>query len=47
MRDFKRVMDVNLYKNTSVKMFETARKIITDWKPDRELEIMIKRTNSN
>ena len=45
-RDFKRVMDVNSYKNTSVKMFETARKIIIEWKPDRELELMIKGANS-
>lgn len=45
-RDFKRVMDVNSYKNTSVKMFEAARKIIIEWKPDRELELMIKGANS-
>lgn len=45
-RDFKRVMDVNSYKNTSVKMFEVARKIIIDWRPDRELELMIKGANS-
>ena len=45
-RDFKRVMDVNSYKNTSVKMFENARKIIIEWQPDRELELMIKGANS-
>lgn len=45
-RDYKRVMDVNSYRNTSVKMFETARKIITDWQPDRELDLMIKGANS-
>ena len=39
-------MDVNSYRNTSVKMFETARKIITDWQPDRELDLMIKGANS-
>ncbi|MEX0123502.1 ORF6C domain-containing protein, partial [Clostridium butyricum] len=46
-RDFKRVMDVNSYKNTSVKMFQAARKIIIEWQPDRELELMIKGANSN
>ena len=45
-RDFKRIMDVNSYKNTSVKMFEAARKIIIEWQPDRELELMIKGANS-
>lgn len=45
-RDFKRIMDVNSYRNTSVKMFETARKVIIDWHPDRELELMIKGANS-
>lgn len=45
-RDFKRVMDVNSYKNTSVKMFQAARKIIIEWQPDRELELMIKGANS-
>ena len=45
-RDFKRVMDVNSYKNTSVKMFDAARKIIIQWQPDRELELMIKGANS-
>lgn len=46
-RDFKRVMNVNSYKNTSVKMFEAARKIIIDWQPDRELQLMIKGANSS
>lgn len=45
-RDFKRIMDVNSYRNTSVKMFENARKIIIEWQPDRELELMIKGANS-
>lgn len=45
-RDYKRIMEVNSYKNTPVKMFESARKIITDWEPDRELELMIKGANS-
>uniref|UniRef100_UPI0018AC897E ORF6C domain-containing protein n=1 Tax=Clostridium butyricum TaxID=1492 RepID=UPI0018AC897E len=45
-RDFKRVMDVNSYKNTSVKMFQAARKIIIEWQPNRELELMIKGANS-
>lgn len=46
-RDFKRIMDVNSYRNTSVKMFENARKIIIEWQPDRELELMIKGANSS
>lgn len=45
-RDYKRVMNVNSYKNTSVKLFETARKTIIEWKPDRELELMIKGANT-
>lgn len=45
-RDFKRIMEVNSYRNTSVKMFENARKIIIEWHPDRELELMIKGANS-
>lgn len=44
-REFKRVMNVNSYRNTSVMKFQYARQIIIDWKPDRELELMIKGAN--
>lgn len=45
-KDFKRIMNVNSYKNTAVKDLDMARKVIIDWKPTRELELMIKGCNS-
>lgn len=45
-RDFKRVLDVNSYRNTSVKDFSKALNFITTWKPTRELELMIVGANS-
>lgn len=45
-RDYKRVMDVNSYKNTAVKNFEEGRHMIINWEPDRELQLMIKGANS-
>lgn len=39
-------MNVNSYRNTAVKMFETGRKVIIEWQPDRELELMIKGANT-
>ncbi|KEH89120.1 antirepressor [Clostridium novyi A str. BKT29909] len=45
-RDFKRIMQVNSYKNTSVKQFYRAKDLINNWKPNRELELMIKGANS-
>ena len=45
-KDFKRIMNVNSYKNTAVKDLDIARKVIIDWKPTRELELMIKGCNS-
>ena len=39
-------MNVNSYKNTAVKDLDMARKVIIDWKPTRELELMIKGCNS-
>ena len=46
-KDYKRAMNVNSYKNTAVKMLEEARKMIIEWKPDRDLELMIRGANSN
>lgn len=45
-KDYKRIMNVNSYKNTAVKDLDMARKVIIDWKPNRELELMIKGCNS-
>jgi Rha family phage regulatory protein len=45
-RDFKRVLDVNSYRNTSVKEFNNALNFIATWKPTRELELMIMGSNS-
>ena len=45
-KDYKRVLGVNSYKNTAVKDLDFAKKILSDWKPNRELELMIKGANS-
>lgn len=45
-KDYKRVMQVNSYKNTAVKDLEKSRTILANWKPGRELELMIKGANS-
>ena len=45
-RDFKRIMGVNSYRNTAVKEFERAIEFIKNWKPNRELHLMIKGANS-
>lgn len=45
-KDYKTILQVNSYKNTSVKDFVFARKVMVDWKPSRELELMIKGANS-
>ena len=46
-REFKRIMDVNSYRNTPVMKFQFARQMIIDWQPDRDLELMIKGANSH
>ena len=46
-REFKRIMDVNSYRNTPVIKFQFARQMIIDWQPDRDLELMIKGANSH
>ncbi len=45
-RDFKRILSVNSYKNTAVKDFGLAKEVLTSWKPNRELELMITGANS-
>lgn len=45
-RDYKRVMQVNSYRNTAVKDFEKGRAFILNWKVPRELELMIVGANS-
>lgn len=45
-RDYKKVMHVNTYKNTLVKDYQMGRQVICDWKPGRELELMIKGCNA-
>lgn len=45
-KDYKRVMNVNSYKNTAVKDLDLARKILCEWKAPRELELMIVGANS-
>lgn len=45
-RDYKRVLDVNSYRNTAVKDFEKGLNFVTTWKPNRELELMIAGANS-
>ena len=45
-KDFKSILNVASYKDTPVKDFDLAKKVITDWKPSRELELMIRGCNS-
>jgi len=45
-KDYKRVLQVNSYKNTAVKELDFARKVIIDWQPNRELDLMIKGCNA-
>ena len=45
-RDYKRIMQINSYKNTAVKDFIKAKELLKSWKPNRELELMIKGANS-
>lgn len=39
--DYKKILDVASYKDTPIKDFDLAKKVIIDWKPNRELELMI------
>lgn len=44
--DYKTTMQVASYKDTPIKDFELAKKVIIDWEPNRELELMIKGCNA-
>lgn len=44
--DYKRIVGVASYKDTAIKDFDFAKKVIIDWKPNRELELMIKGCNA-
>ncbi|WP_051560405.1 ORF6C domain-containing protein [Clostridium beijerinckii] len=44
--DYKNKLNVNSYRNTLIKDFESAKQAIINWKPTRELELMIKGCNS-
>lgn len=44
--DYKKILDVASYKDTPVKDFDLAKKVIIDWKPSRELELMIMGCNA-
>lgn len=45
-KDFKKILDVASYKDTPIKDFDLAKKVIIDWQPNRELELMIKGCNA-
>jgi len=45
-RHYKRVLQVNSYRNTAVKDYEKAKGVIANWKPNRDLELMIIGANS-
>ena len=45
-KSFKDVLQVASYKDTPLKDFELAKKVIIDWQPNRELELMIRGCNA-
>lgn len=45
--DYKKALDVASYKDTPIKDFDLGKQTIIDWKPNRELELMIKGCNSS
>lgn len=45
-KDYKRIVGVASYKDTAIKDFDFAKKVIVDWKPNRELELMIRGCNA-
>lgn len=44
--DYKKKLDVASYKDTPIKDFDLAKQVIIDWKPNRELELMIMGCNA-
>lgn len=45
-RDYKRILGVNSYRNTPTIKFDDAKKMINEWEPSREMQLMIKGANS-
>ncbi|NFL39649.1 hypothetical protein FDB66_15605 [Clostridium botulinum] len=45
-RDYKRKLEVNSYKNTLVKDFETGKQAIINWCPSKEVSFMIRGCNA-
>lgn len=45
-RNFKDILQVASYKDTPIKDFDLAKKVIIDWQPNRELELMIRGCNA-
>lgn len=45
-KDYKRIVGVASYKDTAIKDFDFAKKVIIDWQPNRELELMIRGCNA-
>jgi len=43
---FKRIVQVNSYRNTAAKEYEYAKDVINNWEPNRDLELMILGANS-
>lgn len=45
--DYKAKLQVNSYRNTLIKDFDTGKKAIVNWQPNRGLELMIKGCNTS
>ena len=45
-KNFKDILQVASYKDTPLKDFDLAKKVIIDWKANRELELMIRGCNA-
>ncbi len=45
-KNFKDILQVASYKDTPLKDFDFAKKVIIDWQPNRELELMIRGCNA-
>ena len=44
--DYKKIVGVASYKDTAIKDFDFAKQVIIDWKPNRDLELMIAGCNA-
>lgn len=45
-KDYKRIMNVNSYRNTPTIKYDYALRMLNAWKPDNELKLMIKGANT-